>query len=152
MPNLKITKFKKKTAFWLKLPNLMPAKFSHYTVFVIYGFPLSLVALPTTNITFQQSSSMELVVLDNVVSTANLSCTVANEGSFQWEWTPPPGITLSQMWVADGTRTCIVQISQISAANAGNYTCRASFNGQSASTSVAVQLNRKLCCVLTACL
>ena len=63
---------------------------------------------------------MELVVLDNVVSAANLSCTVANEGSFQWQWTPPPGINISQMWVADGTRTScsIVQISQISAANA----------------------------------
>ena len=80
---------------------------------------------------------------DNVVSAANLSCTVANEGSFQWQWTPPPGITLSQMWVADGTRTSIVQISQISAANAGDYTCRASFNGTSANNSIVVQLNRK---------
>jgi len=80
---------------------------------------------------------------DNVVSAANLSCTVANEGSFQWQWTPPPGITLSQMWVADGTRTSIVQISQISAANAGDYTCQASFNGDSANASIAVQLNRK---------
>jgi len=80
---------------------------------------------------------------DNVVSAANLSCTVANEGSFQWQWTPPPGITLSQMWAADGTRTSIVQLSQISATNAGDYTCQATFNGQSASTSIAVQLNRK---------
>jgi len=46
------------------------------------------------------------------------------------------------MWVADGTRTGIVQLSQISAANAGDYTCQASFIGQSASTSIAVQLNR----------
>jgi len=38
----------------------------------------------------------------NVVSAANLYCTVANEGSFQWQWTPS-----------------IVQISQISPANAG---------------------------------
>ena len=94
---------------------------------------------------------MEPIVLDNcnVVSTANLlSCTVANEGSFQWEWIPPPGINISQMWVADGTRTSIVQLSQISAANAGDYTCRASFNGQSATTSIAVQLNCKLYCSL----
>ena len=58
-------------------------------------------------------------------------------------WTPPPGINISQMWVTDGTRTSIVQISQISAANAGDYTCRASFYGDSANTSIAVQLNRK---------
>ena len=97
-------------------------------------------------ITFLQPPSMEPPVPpgpDNVVSAANLSCTVANEGSFQWQWTPPPGITLSQMWVADGTRTSIVQISQISAANAGDYTCQASFNGDSANASIAVQLNRK---------
>ena len=31
LPNLKFAKFKN-TAFWLKSPNLMPAKFSHYTV------------------------------------------------------------------------------------------------------------------------
>ena len=107
---------------------------------------LSLDDLPTTNITFLQPPSMELPVPpgpDNVVSAANLSCTVANEGSFQWQWTLPPGITLSQMWFADGNRTSMVQISQISAANAGDYTCRASFNVQSASTSIAVQLNRK---------
>lgn len=103
-------------------------------------FPLSLVVLPTANITFLQ---MEPIVLDNVVTAANLSCTVANEGSFQWQWTPPPGIPFPPMWVADGTRTSIVQISQISAANARNYTCRASFNGQSATTSIALQLNCK---------
>ena len=107
---------------------------------------LSLDDLPTTNITFLQPPSVEPPVPpgpDNVVSAANLSCTVTNEGSYQWQWTPPPGITLSQMWVADGNRTSIVQISQISAANAGNYTCQANFIGQSASTSTAVQLNRK---------
>ena len=113
---------------------------------LLWSSLLSLVFLPTTNITFLQPPSMEPPVPpgpDNVVSVANLSCTVANEGSFQWQWTSPPRITLSQMWVADGTRTSIVQISQISAANAGDYTCQASFNGQSASTSIAVQLNRK---------
>ena len=90
---------------------------------VIWNFPLTLVALPTT---FLQPPSMEPPVpprLDNVVSATNLSCTVTNEGSFHWRWISPPGITLSQMWVTDGTRTSIVQISQISAANAGDYTC-----------------------------
>jgi len=115
-------------------------------------FPLSLVAisptsaLPTMSITFLQPPSMEPPVPpgpDDVVSAANLSCTVANEGSFQWQWSFPPGITLSRMWVIDGTRTSIVQISQISAANAGDYTCQASFNGQSDATSITVQLNRK---------
>ena len=110
---------------------------------------LSLVTLPITPITFLQPPSMEPPVPpgpDIVVSAANLSCTVANEGSFQWQWTSPPGITLSQMWVADGTRTSIVQLSQISSANAGGYTCRASFSGQSVTTYIAVQLNRKLYC------
>jgi len=104
--------------------------------------------LVAPSITFLQPPSMEPPVPpgpDNVVSAANLSCTVANEGSFefQWQWTPPPGINISQMWVADETRTSIVQISQISAANAGDYTCRASFNGTSANNSIVVQLNRK---------
>jgi len=123
--SMNFTKFKN-TAFWPKSPNLMHAKISNYIVFVIYNFLLSLVALPTTSITFLQSS-MEPAVPpgpDNVVPAVNLSCTVANEGSFQWQWTTPPWITLSQMWVADGTRPSIVQISQISAANAGDYTCQ----------------------------
>jgi len=97
-------------------------------------------------IMFLQPPSMEPPVPlgpDNVVSAANLSCTVANEGSFQWQWTSPPGINISQMWVANGTRTSIVQISQISATNAGDYTCQASFNGDSANISTAVQLNRE---------
>ena len=78
-----------------------------------------------------------------MVSAANISCTVANEGSFQWQWTLPPGITFTQMWLTDGTRTSIVQISQISAANEGDYSCEASFNGQSAKSTVAIQLNGK---------
>ena len=80
---------------------------------------------------------------DSVVSAANLSCTVANEGSFQWQWTLPPGITFTQMWLTDGTRTSIVQISQISGANAGDYTCQASFSGQSADSTIGVELNGK---------
>ena len=104
------------------------------------------VSLPMDPITFLQSPSLEPLVPpgpDSVVSAANLSCTVANEGSFQWQWTLPPGITFTQMWLADGTRTSIVQISQISAANAGNYTCTASFNGQSANSTTVVRLNSK---------
>ena len=108
---------------------------------------LSHATVTPPSITFLQPPSMEPPVPpgpDNVVSASNLSCTVINEGCFHWQWTPPPGITISQMWVADGTRTSIVQISQISAANAGDYTCRASFNGQSANTSIALQFIRKL--------
>ena len=47
------------------------------------------------------------------------------------------------MWLTDGTRTSIVRISQISAANAGDYSCQASFNGQSAKSTVVIQLNGK---------
>ena len=104
------------------------------------------VSLPTDSITLQQPPSFEPPVPpgpDSVVSATNLSCTVANEGSFQWQWTLPPGITFIQMWFTDGTRTSIVQISQISAANAGDYTCTASFNGQSANSTTAVQLKSK---------
>ena len=102
------------------------------------------VPLPTVGIMFQQPPSFEPPVLagpDRVVSAANLSCTVVNEGFFQWQWTLPPGIIFNQMWLTDGTRTSIVEISQISAANAGDYTCQASFNGQSAENTVLIQLN-----------
>ena len=104
------------------------------------------VSLPMDPITFLQSPSLEPLVPpgpDSVVSAANLSCTVANEGSFQWQWTLPPGINFTQMWFTDGTRTSIVQISQISAANAGEYTCTASFRGQPADRTIVVQLDRK---------
>ena len=81
---------------------------------------------------------------DDVVSAANLLSTVANEGSFQWQWTLPPGIIFNQMWLTDGTRTSIVQISQISAANARDYSCQASCLGQSADSTIALQLNGTL--------
>ena len=97
-------------------------------------------------ITFLRSPSFEPLVPpgpDSVVSAASLSCTVANQGSFQWEWILPPDINFTQLWLADGNRTSIVQISQISAANTGEYTCTASFNGRSANSTTAVQLNSK---------
>ena len=63
---------------------------------------------------------------DTVQSSLNLSCTVVNNGTFNWTWTGP-GVNNGVMKLADTTRTSILMLSNISAADAGNYTCSASY-------------------------
>ena len=71
---------------------------------------------------------------DTVQSSLNLSCTVVNNGTFYWTWTGPGVNNATVMKLADTTRTSILMLSNMSAADAGNYTCSASYlaMGQSA--------------------
>ena len=62
----------------------------------------------------------------DLVSSERLTCSVTNEAAFEWSWTGPNGAIInSNVFVADLTRTGVLQISSLS--HAGNYNCTAAF-------------------------
>ena len=78
-------------------------------------------------ITLQEGDSSMQLGPDDVVSTITLSCTVTNEGLFQIQWVLPDMTTVESTWVADGSRTGILQVSRLSGAGEMDYQCRASY-------------------------
>ena len=73
---------------------------------------------------------------DNLVSSVEVSCTVAIDGQFSWSWTGPNGAALdvsrTSVLTADLTCTSFLKINSFSLSDAGKYTCTASlFNGYS---------------------
>ena len=64
----------------------------------------------------------------DLVSSERLTCSVTNEAAFEWSWTGPNGATISNnVFVADLTRTGVLQISSLSLSDVGNYNCTAVF-------------------------
>ena len=79
-------------------------------------------------IVFQGSPSLTVTLgPDNLQSSVNLSCTVVNTGSFEWQWQyngnmlDLPG--RSQILIGDATRTSILTINKLRYTDTGNYTC-----------------------------
>ena len=62
----------------------------------------------------------------DLVSSERLTCSVINEAAFEWSWTGPNGAS-SNVFVADLTRTGVLQISSLSLSDAGDYNCTAAF-------------------------
>ena len=62
----------------------------------------------------------------DLVSSERLTCSVINEAAFEWSWTRPNGAT-TNLFVADLTRTGVLQISSLSLSDAGDYNCTAAF-------------------------
>ena len=70
---------------------------------------------------------------NDIVSSVEISCTVAVEGSFSITWAGPNGtITDSgdkiKIYSADTTRTSILRITQLSLMDNGTYSCEASYS------------------------
>ena len=86
---------------------------------------------------------------DNLQTSINLSCTVLNTGSFEWQWQYNGSVLSlsgrSQILIGDATRTSILTISQLRYIDAGNYTCQAkySFGIVNATRSIEVHLAGK---------
>ena len=64
----------------------------------------------------------------NVPSDALLTCTVINQGRFQWQWTALGTNTIT--WISDGTRSTALNIS-LGTSAVGNYSCTASYHPDS---------------------
>ena len=70
----------------------------------------------------------------DLVSSVQVSCTLANDGQFLWSWTGPNGAALdvsrTSVLTADLTCTSILKINNLSISDSGQYTCIASlFDG-----------------------
>ena len=90
--------------------------------------------IPTfTEIQFSRpNQTVEYGHNNDIVSSVELSCTVAVEGSFSITWTGPNGtITDSgdkiKIYSADTTRTSILRITRLSLMDNGTYSCEASY-------------------------
>ena len=63
-----------------------------------------------------------------------LSCTVAGEGRFSWQWTDPDGNPPSVVILSNVTRTCIATFTNIRGTGGGTlernltFTCTATYN------------------------
>ena len=93
--------------------------------------------MPTfTDIRFLDQNQIENYDHDNLVSSVQLSCTVAVEGSFSFTWKGPNGTIITnkenktQILTADTTRTSILKIHQISLTDNGTYSCEASYSAR----------------------
>ena len=93
---------------------------------------------------------------NDIVSSVEISCTVAVEGSFSITWTGPNGtITYSgdkiKIYSADTTRTSILRITQLSLMDNGTYSCEASyshsmnFDASSATNTISLILGGMNC-------
>ena len=80
----------------------------------------------------------------NIQSELNITCTVATEGSFQWEWTAPTMGAVTSF--ANANRTTMFTLTQISADSAGNVVCQASYKtvstGPTGSRTFTVQFGK----------
>ena len=80
------------------------------------------------NITLTEGDKIIHLGPDSVVSTIEFTCTVVNEGFFQFDLTTPNEDVQYQMSLADAGRTSIVEVSRLSADDAGEYVCEASYD------------------------
>ena len=78
-------------------------------------------------IVFQGGPSLTVTLLGlyNLQSSVNLSCTVVNVGSFEWQWQHNE-IVLdlhSQILIGDATRTSILTINKLRYNDTEKYSC-----------------------------
>ena len=79
-------------------------------------------------IVFQDGHSLTVTIgPDNLQSSVNLSCTVVNDGSFEWLWEYNENVLnlpgRSQILIGDATRTSILTINKLRYTDTGNYSC-----------------------------
>eukprot|EP00731_Ephydatia_muelleri_P023757 Em0016g28a len=74
------------------------------------------------------------------LASYNISCTVMNEGSFVWNWTLPASPIQYQMWIADGTRTTVLQLSHITSDYSGNYVCAVKYRSLTSVANSTIKL------------
>ena len=81
---------------------------------------------------------------DNLQSSVNLSCTVVNASSFEWQWQYNENVLdlpgRSQILIGDTTRTSILTIYQLRYTDAGNYTCQAKHSTSSVNKTRKIEL------------
>ena len=81
-------------------------------------------------------------------SVIRLSCTVANQGRFQWSWSVPDSLSPPTQLLLDATRTSMIEVPQ-NGASLGEYMCTARYhtdtglNPSSVTETFTVEAQRK---------
>ena len=113
------------------------------------------VEAPTTAPSLSPSPAVVLDA-DNVTSNLTLSCTVAGEGRFRWQWTDAGGNSLNpEVTFSDTTRTNTALFTRIKSGN--TFRCVATYDpaipgasfGMSASQEISVRFPRKESLLIT---
>ena len=97
-------------------------------------------------IVFQDGSPLTVTLgPHNLQSSVNLSCTVVNVGSFEWEWQYNENVLdlpgRSQILIGDATRTSILTINKLGYTDIGNYTCQAKHLTSSVNETRKIELH-----------
>ena len=78
-----------------------------------------------------QGDEVMLLQSGSIQSEIELTCTVEIEGSFQWVWSGPAAVSLSQQVFANTNRTSTITLTQLSTDSAGIYGCIATYDPRS---------------------
>ena len=96
-------------------------------------------------IVFQGGTSLTVTLgPDNLQSSVNLSCTVVNVGSFEWQWQynesmlDLPG--RSHILIGDATRTSILTINKLRYTDTGSYSCVVKHSQGTVSNTTLIKL------------
>ena len=85
-----------------------------------------------TRITFQDPQLDNSVIIPTVeeltvAKTTTINCTVSSSGLFEWQWSQNKSMISSNgkfsIFTADGTRTSILQLTELSVSDDAEYTC-----------------------------
>ena len=85
-----------------------------------------------TQITFQDPQSDNSMIIPTVEELTvpryiTINCTVSSSGLFEWKWSRNGSMLLNNsrlsLFTADGTRTSILQITELRVSDAMGYTC-----------------------------
>ena len=85
-----------------------------------------------TQITFQDPQSDNSVIMPTVeeltiTKCITINCTVSSSGLFEWQWRQNETVLSNNirfsLFTADGTRTSILQITELGVSDAANYVC-----------------------------
>ena len=88
-----------------------------------------------------QGDEMIQLQADNIQFQINLICTVDIEESFQWVWSGPVAVSMSQQVFADTNQTSSITLTQLSTDSAGSYSCQAMHDPQNLPMGVATNVN-----------
>ena len=97
-------------------------------------------------IVFQGGPSLTVTMgPNNLQSSINLTCTVVNNGSFEWQWQYNENVLdlpgHSEILIGDATRTSILTINKLRYNDTGNYTYQAKHSTRSVSKTRKIELH-----------
>ena len=105
---------------------------SHPKHYYLFSTTVTIPTVTPIPMAIEDPTSIQLGSSD-IQSELNITCTVATEGSFQWQWTSPTmGVVAS---FANANRTSMYTLTQISSDSGGDVVCQASYTAPPTSST-----------------